>query len=217
VLAALFIGFGVVFLLIFLTVLFWDSHRLLARPRHHRAAGAGVGRHPRCARLRARACLRQPGRDRPGPRNPAPQGMSPELVELALRKQRLQIRSAERAACHHAQAFAPVFRRRPVADSVRGRGTTRPSCPASPSSCSSPAPAALRWARRGWVGWQLSAGHATWFPEIHPTMTVDLDEIRRAREEADCLCVPRKWTRPWPPRLRHHRPAARQEPADLPS
>lgn len=30
VLAALFIGFGIVFLLIFLTVLFWDSHRLLA-------------------------------------------------------------------------------------------------------------------------------------------------------------------------------------------
>jgi len=30
VLAALFIGFGVVFLLAFLTVLFWDSHRLLA-------------------------------------------------------------------------------------------------------------------------------------------------------------------------------------------
>ena len=30
VLAALFIGFGFVFLLAFLTVLFWDSHRLLA-------------------------------------------------------------------------------------------------------------------------------------------------------------------------------------------
>ncbi|WP_374499245.1 phage holin family protein [Zoogloea sp.] len=30
VLAALFIGFGVVFLMVFLTVLFWDSHRLLA-------------------------------------------------------------------------------------------------------------------------------------------------------------------------------------------
>ena len=30
VLAALFVGFGIVFLLIFLTVLFWDSHRLLA-------------------------------------------------------------------------------------------------------------------------------------------------------------------------------------------
>ena len=30
VLAALFVGFGVVFLLAFLTVLFWDSHRLLA-------------------------------------------------------------------------------------------------------------------------------------------------------------------------------------------
>lgn len=30
VLAALFIGFGVVFLMAFLTVLFWDSHRLLA-------------------------------------------------------------------------------------------------------------------------------------------------------------------------------------------
>ena len=30
VLAALFIGFGVIFLMAFLTVLFWDSHRLLA-------------------------------------------------------------------------------------------------------------------------------------------------------------------------------------------
>jgi uncharacterized membrane protein YqjE len=30
VLAALFIGFGVVFLLAFLTMLFWDSHRLLS-------------------------------------------------------------------------------------------------------------------------------------------------------------------------------------------
>lgn len=30
VLAALFIGFGIVFLMAFLTVLFWDSHRLLA-------------------------------------------------------------------------------------------------------------------------------------------------------------------------------------------
>lgn len=30
VLAALFIGFGVIFLMAFLTVLFWDNHRLLA-------------------------------------------------------------------------------------------------------------------------------------------------------------------------------------------
>ena len=29
-LAALFVGFGIVFLMAFLTVLFWDSHRLLA-------------------------------------------------------------------------------------------------------------------------------------------------------------------------------------------
>ena len=37
--------------------------------------------------------------------------MSPELVELALRKQRLQLRSAEgrEALVGHARAFAPVF------------------------------------------------------------------------------------------------------------
>ncbi|MBT9496151.1 MAG: phage holin family protein, partial [Zoogloea sp.] len=30
VLAALFVGFGIVFLLVFITVLLWESHRLLA-------------------------------------------------------------------------------------------------------------------------------------------------------------------------------------------
>jgi uncharacterized membrane protein YqjE len=49
VLAALFIGFGVVFLLIFLTVLFWDSHRLLALGLATTVLlAAGVGRHPGC-------------------------------------------------------------------------------------------------------------------------------------------------------------------------
>jgi hypothetical protein len=38
--------------------------------------------------------------------------MNPELVELALRKQRLQLRSADErdALVRHAQAFTPVFR-----------------------------------------------------------------------------------------------------------
>lgn len=85
--------------------------------------------------------------------------MKPELVELALRKQRLQARSAEQreALIHHAQAFTPVFHG--VDRVVNGVLWARDNAPilsgltlflvvARPR-------AALRWARRGWLGWQL--------------------------------------------------------------
>ena len=85
--------------------------------------------------------------------------MSPELVELALRKQRLQIRSADQRAAmiHHARGIQPVFRKidtvidgvlwmRDHARIVTGIGIfaliARPR-------------AAVRWLRRGWLGWQL--------------------------------------------------------------
>ena len=85
--------------------------------------------------------------------------MNPELVELALRKQRLQLRSADErdALVRHAEALTPVFRgvdrvvggvlwARDKAPILSGIGifllVVRPR-------------AALRWARRGWLGWQL--------------------------------------------------------------
>ncbi|HRH74765.1 YqjK-like family protein [Zoogloea sp.] len=85
--------------------------------------------------------------------------MKPELVELALRKQRLQTRSAAQreALVHHAQAFTPVFAG--VDRVVNGVLWARDNAPilsglaiflvvARPR-------AALRWVRRGWLGWQL--------------------------------------------------------------
>ena len=219
VLAALFIGFWLRLLMAFLTVLFWDSHRLLASASPPPGCSSpGVGWHRAAARLRAGSRLFSASlaeiAQRPG--SPAPQRMSPELVELALHKQRLQIRSADQRAAliHHAQGFAPVFRGvDKVVDGVRGRATTRLSCPASASSCWSPAP----WPCAGSGGLAglavSSAGHATSFPEIHPMKPVDLDEIRRVREEADCRATPPVDAAPTRLRLRHHRPPARQEPA----
>lgn len=85
--------------------------------------------------------------------------MKPELVELALHKQRLQARSAAQreALVHHARAFTPVFSG--VDRVVNGVLWARDNAPilsglaiflvvARPR-------AALRWARRGWLGWQL--------------------------------------------------------------
>ena len=85
--------------------------------------------------------------------------MNPELVELALRKQRLQLRSAEGGDAHHAmRVFLPVFGGidRNIADSVRWPGTTPPILSGVAIFVLVARPrAALRWARRGWVGWQL--------------------------------------------------------------
>jgi hypothetical protein len=84
--------------------------------------------------------------------------MSPELVELALRKQRLQLRSAEEreALVEHARAFAPVFSGSTVSPTAcAGRGQ-RPILSGVAIFVLVARPrAALRWARRGWVGWQL--------------------------------------------------------------
>lgn len=85
--------------------------------------------------------------------------MNPKLVELALHKQRLQMRSAAQrdALIHYASALTPVLRgvdritggihwARHNAPIVSGIAifllVVRPR-------------ATLRWARRGWLGWQL--------------------------------------------------------------
>ncbi|MCK6387202.1 MAG: YqjK-like family protein [Zoogloea sp.] len=85
--------------------------------------------------------------------------MSPELVALALRKQRLQIRSAEQreALVGHARAFAPVLGGIDrIADSVRWARDNAPILSGVAIFVLVARPrAALRWARRGWVGWQL--------------------------------------------------------------
>ena len=85
--------------------------------------------------------------------------MNPELVELALRKQRLQIRIADQRAAmvRHAQGFAPVFRG--VDKAVDGLMWARDHAPLLSGVglflLAVRPRAALRWARRGWAGWQL--------------------------------------------------------------
>ncbi|MDD3326257.1 MAG: YqjK-like family protein [Zoogloea sp.] len=85
--------------------------------------------------------------------------MSPELVELALRKQRLQIRSAEQreALVAHARAFAPVLGGIDrIADSVRWARDNAPILSGVAIFVLVARPrAALRWARRGWISWQF--------------------------------------------------------------
>ena len=85
--------------------------------------------------------------------------MSPELVALALPKQRLQIRSPEQreALVGHARAFAPVFggivR---IADRVRWARDNAPILSGvAIFVLVAPPPPAPRRARPGWVGWQL--------------------------------------------------------------
>ena len=86
--------------------------------------------------------------------------MSPELVELALRKQRLQIRSAEQrdALAHHALAFTPVLHGIDrVADGVRWARDNAPLLSGLGVFLLVVRPrASLRWARRAWMGWQLA-------------------------------------------------------------
>ncbi len=85
--------------------------------------------------------------------------MSPELVELALHKQRLQIRSADQRAAmiHHAQGFAPVFRGvDKVVDGVLWARNNAPILSGIGIFVLVARPrAAIRWLRRGWMGWQL--------------------------------------------------------------
>ncbi|MBL8459424.1 YqjK family protein [Zoogloea sp.] len=94
--------------------------------------------------------------------------MKPELVELALRKQRLQARcGAQREALiHHAQAFTPLFRG--VDRVVNGVLWARDKAPilsglAIVVVLVRPR-AALRWARRAWMGWQLLRRARTLIP-----------------------------------------------------
>lgn len=85
--------------------------------------------------------------------------MNPKLVELALRKQRLQIRSAEQrdALVHHAQAFAPVLHGIDrISDGVRWARDNAPLLSGVGIFLLVTRPrAGLRWARRAWMGWQL--------------------------------------------------------------
>ena len=85
--------------------------------------------------------------------------MSPELVELALRKQRLQLRSAEQreALVQHAQGLAPVFRGIDrIANGLRWAQSNAPILSGIAVFMLVVRPrAALRWARRGWLGWQM--------------------------------------------------------------
>ena len=85
--------------------------------------------------------------------------MNPKLVELALRKQRLQLRSAEArdALVRNAQALTPVFRGVDrVVDGVLWARDNAPILSGVAIFVLVARPrAALRWARRGWVGWQL--------------------------------------------------------------
>ena len=85
--------------------------------------------------------------------------MNPELVQLALRKQRLQLRSAAQrdALIHHAQVFTPLFRG--VDRITNGVIWARDNAPILSGIAIfllvvRPR-ATLRWARRGWLGWQL--------------------------------------------------------------
>ena len=85
--------------------------------------------------------------------------MSPELVELALRKQRLQIRCAEQRTelVRHAEAFTPLMRGVDrVMDGVAWARNNAPILSGTAVFLLVVRPRfVLRWARRGWVGWQL--------------------------------------------------------------
>ncbi|TXH41163.1 YqjK-like family protein [Zoogloea sp.] len=85
--------------------------------------------------------------------------MSPELVQLALRKQSLQRRSAEQreAIVHHARGLSPVFQGIDrLADGVRWARNNAPILSGVAVFMLVVRPrAALRWARRGWLGWQM--------------------------------------------------------------
>lgn len=85
--------------------------------------------------------------------------MKDDLVELALRKQRLQMRSARhrQGVIHNAQVFTPLFRGVDrVVDGVLWARNNAPILSGVALLLLVARPrAALRWARRGWLGWQL--------------------------------------------------------------
>lgn len=85
--------------------------------------------------------------------------MSPELVELALRKQRLQMRSAAQrdALIQHASTFTPILRGVDrIADGIQWARHNAPIVSGIAVFLLVVRPrATLRWARRGWLGWQL--------------------------------------------------------------
>lgn len=85
--------------------------------------------------------------------------MSPEVVELALRKQRLQLRIADqrRALIHHARGIAPVLHGADrVVDGARWVRDHAPVVTGLAVFLLVTRPRfALRWARRGWLGWQM--------------------------------------------------------------
>jgi hypothetical protein len=85
--------------------------------------------------------------------------MNPKLVELALHKQRLQMRSAAQrdALIQHASAFSPVLRGIDrIADGVHWARHNAPIVSGIAVFLLVVRPrATLRWARRGLLGWQL--------------------------------------------------------------
>jgi hypothetical protein len=162
VLAALFIGFGIVFLLIFLTVLFWDSHRLLALGLATTVLlAAGVWAGTRAAtRLRAGSRLLPPAwprsprtakpcapRNEPRTRRAGPAQAAPAAAQRRGARSPCRTRARLRAGL---QRNRPYRRQRALGAGQRPilSGVAIFVLVARPR-------AALRWARRGWVGWQL--------------------------------------------------------------
>ncbi len=159
--------FGSVFLALLLTVLWWDSHRLVALAVFAPCSCAPARSPPsRCTACRAglASCSPQPGelrRDREAlqPRIPI---VNHRLMELAARKERLLMRSDCCAARWRRTCIAGsrIRGHRPVRDVgrwLRGhpkwwRGLVlllvkRPR-------------SLMRWARRAWVGWSFGAACA---------------------------------------------------------
>lgn len=98
--------------------------------------------------------------------------MTPRQLELALRKQRLQIRSAtlrgEFAA--HALTFAPLFS---AGDRAREGARWLKNHPpvvagAAVALLVARPRALLRWARRSFLAWQAWGRLRTWLSERHP-------------------------------------------------
>lgn len=85
--------------------------------------------------------------------------MNAELVQLALRKQRLQLRSARQRAelLTHSEAFHPLFRGVDKAtDAVLWARHNAPILSGLLLAFTVARPrVALRWGRRAWMGWKL--------------------------------------------------------------
>ncbi|MDD3353388.1 YqjK-like family protein [Zoogloea sp.] len=85
--------------------------------------------------------------------------MNPELIELALRKQRLQARCTEQRAAltRHASTFTPLLNGVDrIADGVRWARDHAPIVTGVGIFLVVTRPrASLRWARRAWFGWKM--------------------------------------------------------------